>query len=261
MRGDNQVQILKKLMLTATLLLSLAACGQKKLSDYDLREAVIGPDSTIELTPGSTYNARIMRPTPDGPLYPLNARAAWSLQPPVPGISVDGKSGLITVGKDVPGEATATILANIEDGRRVLRARLHVFTRETKPLVGEWAVDALIACGDGHEMNPDWKLRAPLAREHLRFKADGGYWMGLEMNIAAHTLMYGVYEYDPQAGTILLKPKWPANKAAVSWKFDLLEDGHKFVVKTSAPEDAAGQVCGYVYRQRQPAAFQPHTKY
>jgi hypothetical protein len=252
---------MRKPLLAVILLLTLAAQGQKKLSDYDLREAVIGPDSTIELTPGSSYNAQIMRPTPDGPLYPLNARVAWSLQSSVPGIAVDGKSGVINVGKDVPGETTATILAKIEDGRRVLKASLHVFIRETKPLIGEWAVEALVACSDGHEMKPDWQLRAPLAREHLRFRADGSYWMGLEMNIAAHTLMYGVYEYDLQAGTILLKPKWPANKAAVSWKFDLLEDGHKFVVKTSAPEDAAGQVCGYVYRQRQPAAFQPHTKY
>jgi hypothetical protein len=242
------MQISLKLTLAATLLVALAACGQKKLSDYDLREAMIGPDSTIEITPGSSCKAQIMRPNPDGPLSPLNAQVAWTLESPVNGVSIDGKSGLINVDKDVPNGTTAIVLASIENGRRVLKAKLHVFTRETNPFVGQWRVESLIACSDGHEMKPDATLRAPLVREHLSFNADGEFWIGLEMNIAAHTLMNGTYEYDLKAGTITLKVKWPKNKPAVFWKFNLLEEGRKMAVRTSVPEDPAGQVCGYIYK-------------
>ena len=242
------MRIPQKMALAVTLLLALAAQGQKKLSDYDLREAQIGPDSTIELTPGSSYNAQIMRPTPDGPLFPLTAKVVWTLQSPVPGVSVDGRSGVISVSKDVPNGTTATVLANIENGRRMLKVRLHVFTREVNPFVGQWRVESLIACSDGHEMKPDYTLRAPRAREHLHFYTDGQFWIGVEMNIAAHTTLTGAYEYDLKAGTITLKPKWPPKKPAGSWKFSLSEEGRKMAVRTSVPEDAGGQVCGYGFR-------------
>jgi hypothetical protein len=240
----------KRLAVTVTLLFALTACGQKKLSESDLGDAMIGPESTIEITPGSNYTVKIMRPNPDGPLSPLNAPVAWSLESPVIGISIDRKSGLISVGNGVPNGATAIVVASIESGRRVLKARLHVFTREVNPLVGRWHVESLVACSDGREMKPDATLKAPLVREHLHIQADGGFWIGLEMNIAAHTLMNGAYEYDLKAGTIRLTPKWPPRKPAVLWKFNVSEEGRKLAVRTPVPEDPAGQVCGYVYRQQ-----------
>lgn len=228
----------------------MAAQGQKKLSSWELNNVVIGPQSAIELTPGSSYKVQIMIPNPDGPLSPVAAQVLWSLQSPVKGVSVDSASGMITVGKDVPDGATGTVLASIEKGRRVLMARLRVFTRETNPLVGQWSVETLIACSDGHEMKPDFNLHAPLARDHLRFGTDKEFWIGLEMNIAAHTTLTGAYEYDLKAGTITLKPRWPPKKPEVLWKFSLSEDGHKMALRTSAPEDPAGQVCGYNWRMR-----------
>jgi len=244
------MKISQALTLTAALLFALAACGQKRLSESDLRDARIGPESIIEITPGSGYSVQVMRPNPDGPLSPLNAQVAWSLESPVPGISIGHKNGLINVEKDVPNGTTVIVRASIEEERRVLKARLHIFTREANPLVGRWHVESLIACSDGHGIKPDGTLRAPLVREHLRLQADGEFWIGLEMNIAAHTLMNGAYEYDLKADTIMLKPKWPLKKPMILWKFSVSEEGRKLAVTTPVPEDPAGQVCGYVYRRQ-----------
>ena len=97
-------------------------------------------------------------------------------------------------------------------------------------------------------MKPDPALHAPLAREHLSFRARGEFWIGLEMNIAAHTTLAGTYEYDLKAGTITLKPKWPPGKTGVLWACQLSEEGRKLAVRTAKPEDPAGQVCGYVFK-------------
>ncbi len=238
---------LSKLMIAVTLMLAATAHSQKKLSVWELDNAVIGPESPIHLTPGSTYTAQIMIPNPDGPLSPLKTKADWSLESPVKGVTINRQSGQIDIAKDMPNGISAKIIARIESGRRVLKTSLFIFTRESNPFVGEWRVESLLACGDGLEMKPDYTLKAPLARDHLRFQVTD-FWIGIENNIAAHTTLTGTYEYDLEAGTITLKPTWPKQKPIVVWNYQLSEDGHKLAIKTSKPEDAAGLVCGYGYR-------------
>ncbi len=228
----------RKLMIAVTLMLVAAAHGQKKLSSWALDNAVIGPESPIHLTPGSSYTAQVMYPNPDGPLSPLKTQVEWSLESPVKGITIDRLSGQIDIAKDTPNGISAKVIARIEGGRRVLKTSLFIFTRESNPFVGEWRVESLLACGDGHEMKPDYTLKAPLARDHLRFQVSD-FWIGLENNIAGHTTLTGIYEYDLKAGTITLKPTWPKQKSAVVWNYQLSDGGHKLTIKTSKPEDPA----------------------
>jgi len=242
------------------LMLVAAAHGQKKLSSWELDNAVIGPESPIHLIPGSTYTAQIMLVNPDGPLSPLKTKADWSLESAVKGVTINRLSGQIDIAKDTPNGISAKIIARIEGGRRVLKTSLFIFTRESNPFVGEWRVESLLACGDGHEMKPDYTLKAPLARDHLRFQVTD-FWIGLENNIAAHTTLTGPYEYDLKAGTITLKPTWPKQKPTVVWNYQLSEEGHKLAIRTSKPEDPAGQVCGYGYVPLNASGFVKGSRY
>src|SRR5258708_14842246 len=133
----------RKLMIAVTLMLVAAAHGQKKLSSWALDNAVIGPESPIHLTPGSSYTAQVMYPNPDGPLSPLKTQVEWSLESPVKGITIDRRSGQIDIAKDTPNGISAKIIARIEGGRRVLKTSLFIFTRESNPFVGEWRVETL----------------------------------------------------------------------------------------------------------------------
>lgn len=254
------MQTSRKLMLIASLMLAVAAHGQKKLSAWELDNAVIGPESPIHLTPGSTYTPQIMVPNPDGPLSPLKTKAGWSLESPVQGVTINRQSGQIDVAKDAVNGTAAKVIARIEGGRRVLKTSLFIFTRESNPFVGEWRVESLLACGDGHEIKPDYTLKAPLARDHLRFQVSD-FWIGLENNIAAHTTLTGTYEYDLRAGTITLKPNWPKQRPTVIWNYQLSEDGHRLAIKTSKPEDPAGQVCGYGFVPMNAPGFVKGNRY
>src|SRR5258708_8121476 len=82
-----------KLMIAVILTLVATAHSQKKLSSWELDNAVIGPESPIHLTPGSSYTAQIMVPNPDGPLSPLKTKADWSLESAVQGRAHKPQSG------------------------------------------------------------------------------------------------------------------------------------------------------------------------
>src|SRR5947209_20073832 len=111
---------------------TVACAAQKqgtKPDDWLINNAMIGPDSPIEIPAGSSYQARAMYPVPDRPLFPLKARVTWSIEPAVKGIAID-KTGKISVSADVPHGTTAKALGDVENGRRKLSTNIYVFHRE-----------------------------------------------------------------------------------------------------------------------------------
>ena len=44
-------------------------CLVQNVGDWAIRNAMIGPDSPIEVRAGETYAAQAMYPVPDGPLF------------------------------------------------------------------------------------------------------------------------------------------------------------------------------------------------
>jgi len=164
----------------------LAACfAQKpapKPDDWPIQNAMIGPNSPIEIRAGSSYQVQAMYPVPDGPLFPLKAAVVWSIEPAVKGISIDA-TGKITVDSDVPHGVTGTVLGDVKKGRRKLSAKLYVFRPEENPLIGTWHVDTRVACGESQEIRAaaarplslrgnDWKFHvqpAILGREGTQY--------------------------------------------------------------------------------------------
>lgn len=163
-------------------LIVVAACFAQKANDWAMTNAMIGPDSPIELRAGSSYQAQAMYPVPDGPLFPLKASVAWSIAPVVKGISIDAKTGKIIVDADVPHGVTATVHANVENGRRALTAKLYVFRPEENPLVGKWHVDQKVSCGETEEMKVPELRHHALHDKDWKFHADQQFWVGKEMN-------------------------------------------------------------------------------
>jgi hypothetical protein len=222
-----------------------AACFAQKADEWAMANAMIGPDSPIEIRAGSSYDARAMYPVPDGPLFPLKASVAWSIAPAVKGISIDAKTGKIIVDADVPHGAITTVHANVENGRRALSAKLYVFRTEENPLVGQWHVDTHVACGAAQE------IKIPAVRPHAlhgndwKFHVNQQFWVGKEMNIAAGVRLTGTYELDQKTAKIKLTPTWP-KKSTSTWSYLLRDDGKTLILQPGENQDDLEAGCGYV---------------
>jgi hypothetical protein len=227
-----------------------AACMAQKLSRWEIQNAQIGPNSPIEVRAGSSYQAQAMYPVADGPLLPLHANVSWSIAPAVKGISIDAKSGKITVATSVPHGATTTVHANVSQVPRKLEAKLFVYRTEENPLVSHWHIDEKVACGKTGEMKVR-EQRGALARAiEWTFQVDRQFWISKGMGIGGGTVMYGSYEYDLSKRQIKLLPKWPQGKPTSSWKYVLADDGKKLLLQPLEPENEIGPGCSFVLHHR-----------
>ena len=97
--------------------------------------------------------------------------------------------------KSTTGGSIFEVKADVENGRRILSAKVYVFTRESHPLVMMWKQKAIVLCGSGKEIIPDDSIR------ELIFWADGSFsvtWHPLE----AYRDYWGSYAYDKKKGSI-----------------------------------------------------------
>ena len=229
-----------------------AACLAQKLSQWEMQNAQIGPDSPIEVRAGSSYQAQAMYPVADGPLLPLHADVTWSITPAVKGISIDAKSGKISVDAGVPHGATTTVHANVSQGqwRRKLEAKLFVYRTEQNPLAGHWHIDEKVVCGKTREMKVREQRGAFARAVEWTFQVDRQFWISKGMGIGGGTVMYGSYEYDLSTRQIKLLPKWPQDKAASSWNYVLADDGKKLLLQPLDPENEIGPECSFVLHGR-----------
>lgn len=223
-----------------------AACLAQKPDEWAIQNAMIGPDSPIEVRAGSSYEAQAMYPVPDGPLFPLKATVAWSIASAVKGISIDAKSGKISVDAGVPHGATTTVHASVSNGRRKLTAKLYVFRPEENPLIGRWRVDTHVACGEGQEIRAGIVRPRALHGTDWKFHVDQQFWVGKEMNIAAGTWLSGSYELDVKAAKMKLTPSWPEKKPASAWSYLLKDGGKTLLLQPLATQDGLEPGCSYL---------------
>jgi hypothetical protein len=215
-----------------------------KPDDWAIRNAMIGPDSSIEIRAGSSYQARAMYPVPDGPLFPLKASVTWSIEPAVKGISIDA-TGKISVDADVPHGATATVLGAVEKGRRKLSAKIYVFHPDENPLIGAWHVDTHAACGQSLEMRAAAPRPLSLRGNDWKFHVSQQFWVGKEHNIAAGIRLAGAYDLDLKASKIRLTPTWP-KKPISNWSYLLKDGGKTLILLPLEPQDDLEPECGYI---------------
>lgn len=237
-----------KVFLICFFVISTTACSAQKQgaqqNDWAMNNAMIGPDTPIEIRAGSSYQARAMYPVPDGPLFPLKAKVAWSIEPAVKGLSIDS-AGNISVAADVPHGTTAVVHADVQSGRRKLSAKIYVYRPEENPVIGAWRVDTQVVCGESQEIraapagsftyrNPSWK-----------FHVSRQFWVGKEHNIAGGINLAGTYELDVQTAKIRLTPSWP-KKPPSNWSYLLKDGGKTLILLPLEPQDGLEPQCGYI---------------
>lgn len=113
---------------------------------------VFGGD--FEMQPGDLKSLAIGRVECCYVLQPIDACVTYSVTPDDGGASIGPDTGLLTIAPDAAPGSVYTVTADVEDGRAVLMAQVHVWTPESNPLVGLWHEVAQIPCGGGAEVPP-----------------------------------------------------------------------------------------------------------
>jgi hypothetical protein len=211
-----------------------------KADDWPLQNASIGP---IEIAAGTSRQVQVMYPTPDGPSFPLKASVTWSIEPAVKGISID-KSGKLTVDADVPHGTTATILGDVEMGRRKLSGKVYVFHPDENPVIGAWHVDTRVVCGELQTIKAAATSPFTLRGYDWSFHASQ-FWVGRELSIAARTQLAGSYKLDLKSGKIEMTPAWP-KKPVSNWNYLFKDGGKTLILRPLEPQDDLEAGCGYI---------------
>ena len=230
-----------------SVVLATACSAQKpasKADEWALQNAGIG---LVEIAAGTSRQLQVTYPVPDGPEFPLKASVTWSMQQPVKGVSID-KTGKLTVDADVPHGTTATILADVEHGKRKLSGKVYVFHPHENPLIGTWHVDTHVTCGESHQIKTTAASPLTLRGYDWTFHAGRLFWVGREHSIAARMMLSGAYELDVKSAKIKLTPSWP-KKPVSNWSYFLQDSGKTLILKPLEPQDDLEPGCGYILKR------------
>ncbi len=214
-----------------------------KPNDWAMNNARIGPDSPIEVPVGGSYDASVVYPVPDGPLYPLKADVTWWIEPAVRGIFIEAKSGKITVAQSVPPGTTATLHADVTGRKEKLHTQLFVYSPAANPLIGTWKIQSTQPCG----VQPaSWEKPSGFWYDaSWSFYADNDFVIGRPSGIRGGVKQDGAYEYKASSGSLKMKPQWPAHQRESVWNAALKDDGATLELKAGKPQDGHATVCGY----------------
>jgi len=227
-----------------SIVFAIACVAQKptaKPNDWAMNNASI---DSVEIVAGSSRQMQVIYPTPDGPSFPLQASVTWSIESAVKGISID-KTGMLTVDADVPHGTTATILADVEHGRRKLSGKVYVYHPDENPLIGTWHVDTRVACGDSQEIKAAGTSQFSLRGYNWSFEASQQFWVGREHSIAARLMLAGSYKIDVKSAKIELTPTWP-KKPASNWSYLFKDGGKTLILRPMEHQDDLEPGCGYI---------------
>lgn len=224
---------------------SATSCSAQKArpkpDDWAMNNASIG---SVEIAASTSRQMQVTYPVPDGPSFPLQASVAWSMEKPVQGISID-KSGMLKVDAGVPHGTTATILADVEHGRKTLSGKVHVYHPDENPLIGTWHVDTRVACGDSQEVKAAATGPLSLRGYNWSFHASQEFWVGREHSIAARLMLAGSYQLDVKSAKIELTPTWP-KKPVSHWSYLFKDGGKTLILQPLEPQYDLEPGCGYI---------------
>jgi hypothetical protein len=167
------------------------------LDDKTLSElSILTYLKSYQIEPGHSHTFTLLKRSNLGfpPWEEVKAQVRWSVEPQQ-GAYIDPLSGEFTVDESTPGGSIFEVKADVESGRRVLSAKVYVYTRETHPLVRIWKQEAIALCGSGKRVIPNHPIR------ELIFWADGTFsvtWHPFE----TYRDYWGIYTYDRKKGTI-----------------------------------------------------------
>lgn len=122
------------------------------------------------------------------PVVVRNVQVFWSVAPANSGLTVDG-AGVLRAAPDVEAGRVFLVMANIENGRKVLTETVPIWTPESNPFVGYWREKAETSCLGGGDQKPV----VPIAE--MFFGANGRFsvtWRPFEVYVD----YWGTYTFD-----------------------------------------------------------------
>jgi hypothetical protein len=111
--------------------------------------------------------------------------------------TLDPVTGRLTISPAAPGGLSFRVYADVEEGRRIVSADVHVDTPETNPLRGYWREVATIPCADSTAPFNPYPIR------ELHFRGDRTFsvtWIPFEV----YKDYWGFYAFDKPAGRLTL---------------------------------------------------------
>jgi len=140
---------------------------------------------------------------------------------------------------DAAHGTTATVAANVDNGRRKLTAKLYVFRPELNPFAGRWGLESKRVCGDMEELGA---LEPSQKSMEWKFHVDEQFWIGRELGISAGVFLSGRYQFDLKTRKLTLMPEWPKGKKSSSWSWTFEENGTKLLLRPDASQTGCSLV-------------------
>jgi len=157
----------------------------------------ISSESSIELNPGGSYKFQLAFLECCYFDRPVRAPVKYSTEP-LTGATINQTTGEFHVDKSTPHGTMFTVKADVYGGKRIITAKVYVYTPEANPFVGLWKEDARLDCNSGQ-----WTQPANAINE-LKFKANGRFsvtWIPFEIYID----YVGNYSFDLKSGKISME--------------------------------------------------------
>jgi hypothetical protein len=175
---------------------SFAQC-EKPPSDYELNFVFITCcGDPIAVAPGTSGPVQLTYFL-DGEFRDYTGCATWSVDPPAY-VSIEAATGVLTTSANAPDGHVFYIVANFQNGRRLIAAHGLVVESGRNPLRGAWTERARYACGSGQPMTNEPRM------QELIFRADGTFTVTL-VPIELYIDYRGRYIADYETGRLTLQ--------------------------------------------------------
>ena len=150
----------------------------------------------LQLQPGQTYAFKLGTLQCCYLLKPVQAQVSWSIKPTA-GARINPSTGEFTVDRSTPHGSVFEVKADVEEGRRVITAKVYVYTPEANPLVGNWRETSRVMCRTGEAKRPATQIG------ELEFRADGTFSV-TRLPFEMYKDYWGTYAYDLKGGGLKL---------------------------------------------------------
>jgi len=198
---QNKYQSIQLTVYLFLLAISLVGCrGPQTACDQPLDEEVlnglmISPEQDAGVRPGDQLQLELAVVECCTFYQTINACATWVLGSGEGAqITPDGE---LTIGSDAAHGERLEVIANIEEGRRIVKRTIEIYREADNPLVGTWEEVSQISCETGDYVDPMTNI------EEVIFKADGSFVI-TKQPFELYFDYAGTYSYQLPENTIVL---------------------------------------------------------
>lgn len=175
-----------------------ASCTQLSAAELSDLTHSFSLSPVVDARPGSTLDIDLGTTECCYSFEAVAACAAYSVTPQS-AATIDPATGVLTIEPTTPSGTTVHVVADVQDGAKLVELDVHVYTPEAMPHVGRWRESKVISCADGSELEPVESIG------EIEFWGDGtysvtwhpfeiyrDYWGPAALDLAANDVTLGI---------------------------------------------------------------------